>query len=618
MDGGGSGLNPFYEDTKTAFNYYKNGNFYDFGKTEYQGDIIDFHMFYYNLTLSEAVADLERIYDGANGGDKSTRAQANAPVRWSSKENVDRAHNALISNHAKLKEIEDRYGLTYETITRYKIGLISDKFTTPIDMGGGNYNLKQHKGVQVKGTTAQLYPSDVRDKVIAGNILSVVIAEGEFKALLLNQMGIAAISGTAGAGTFLQAWANCFKGADVITFYDNDKGGWDGTSVVAGMLDGIANNVKSIVWPPEAEGMDVTDLVVKLGYTPDDLRRLIDKAVPVVLPTKEGQIDLCRALVSIRDIRGMEISQDYICDKILPAQSISLFSGAGGVGKSTFALLLAEAIAQGKPFLGCSTIPRPVIYVDFENSMPTINERAKRYELDSFHVWHTSSEIPPPRIDDKAWELYKQLPQGAVLIFDTLRACQNGDENSSQDMQKVMSRFKELRDMGFTIVLLHHTAKGDGTRYKGSTAIQDLADHSVVLQKLKRGTDNEIFDDKETDIQYKLCTKDKTRYAPFSIFLEFEINRGFYVAEKDPREEYVEGISEIIKSLSTNGEYPLQKDIKKLAKQDLDIGKDMTLNVLKYGEGKYWRSEQAAARQSKRYLLINEFLTYTVETDNEK
>ncbi|MBF0459442.1 MAG: hypothetical protein HQK99_16245 [Nitrospirae bacterium] len=37
-------------------------------------------------------------------------------------------------------------------------------------------------------------------------------------------------------------------------------------------------------------------------------------------------------------------------------------------------------------------------------------------------------------------------------------------------------------------------------KYNGSTAIQDLCDHSMVLQKLRRGTEDEIFDDNESDV----------------------------------------------------------------------------------------------------------------------
>ncbi|MBF0459110.1 MAG: AAA family ATPase [Nitrospirae bacterium] len=610
-DGGGSFLCSFHEEKTASASHTADGRWHCFGSAACGGgDLFDFHMKLYSLDRKAAVADLERLYGGTPASPAQPQTQAAKSIKWASKDDVDMAHNALIGT-AKLQEFQSRYGLNTETVRRYRLGLLAGKFTIPISMGDGRFNLKQHKGVQTKGASAVLYPHDVVGRLKAGDIERAIIAEGEFKALLLNQIinekRIAAISGTAGAATFNAGWANLFRGVDVVLCFDDDDAGRDATVKVAALLDGIAASVLAVVWPswPEADKKlkDITDFV-NLGNSKDDVLRLIDGAVPVEIPVKEeteGQLDLSRALISIRDIRGMEISQNYICDKILPAQSITLLSGAGGVGKSTFALLLVEAIAQGNPFLGCSTILRPVIYVDFENSMPTINERAKRYELDSFHVWHTANEIQPPRIDAKEWELYKQLPQGAILIFDTLRACQNGDENSSQDMQKVMSRFKELRDMGFTIILLHHTAKGDSTRYKGSTAIQDLCDHSVVLQKLKRGTQDEIFDDDDTDVQYKLCTKDKTRYAPFSIFLEFELNRGFYPAEKDPRGDHLEGMAEVIKSL---GDPPLQKDIVKKAKADLDIGKDTTLKVLDYGEAKFWKSEQSKKGQPKRYRLI--------------
>ena len=123
----------------------------------------------------------------------------------------------------------------------------------------------------------------------------------------------------------------------------------------------------------------------------------------------------------------------------------------------------------------------------------------------------------------------RSFPPGSLLIYDTLRASQGRDENDSQHMAFVMQRLKELRDMGFTILLLHHTPKGNDRTYKGSTAILDLADHVLSLHKVKKANPEggEIEDDEDQDCLYRLGTKDKTRYEPFHIFMAFDKEKGF-------------------------------------------------------------------------------------------
>ena len=137
--------------------------------------------------------------------------------------------------------------------------------------------------------------------------------------------------------------------------------------------------------------------------------------------------------------------------------------------------------------------------------------------------------------------VYKLLPPGSVLIFDSLRSSQNKDENSSQDMGLVMDRTKELRDLGFTIIILHHTPKNSDRVSKGSTAIVDLSDHIIGFHKVKKKqeghTGPDVLVDDEDDMEealYRFGTGEKTRFEPFRFYLTFNPDRGFELA-RTPR-----------------------------------------------------------------------------------
>ena len=57
-----------------------------------------------------------------------------------------------------------------------------------------------------------------------------------------------------------------------------------------------------------------------------------------------------------------------------------------------------------------------------------------------------------------------------------------------------MERLKQLKDMGFAILLLHHTPKGNENTYKGSTAFLDLCDHVLGLERAGYADEEIEFD----------------------------------------------------------------------------------------------------------------------------
>jgi hypothetical protein len=221
-------------------------------------------------------------------------------------------------------------------------------------------------------------------------------------------------------------------------------------------------------------------------------------------------------------------------------------------------------------------------------------------------VWHVSNPVPPPRLDSREWEQYKKLPAG-VLIFDTLRASQMLDENSSRDMAMVMCRLKELRDMGFTVILIHHTPKSDERTYKGSTAIQDLCDHVLSLDRVRGvGSDQEI-DEEDWSFPLRLGVRGKTRFEPFSIYLVFDPNRGFGVAP-DPDEEILKTIHFLIVNFKEeHGVAPNQTSIVEMVKEH-NVNRKKVQRLLRKGEGQFWRVILAPNTRAKLYDPIIEMV----------
>jgi|GEM_PF-2393850 len=299
-------------------------------------------------------------------------------------------------------------------------------------------------------------------------------------------------------------------------------------------------------------------------------------------------LDLSKALRSGRELQALNIKIEWVVQDLIPLESITLLSAKGGTGKTIVSFQIGDAITKGLSIFCLETMKRPVIYIDFENPLPVVVDYVNRVGATDILFWHLSNEISPLRLDSNWWHLYKQLPEGAVLIFDTLRASQSKNENDSEQMSFIMMRLKELREKGFTIILLHHTSKSDERNYKGSTSIFDLSDHVLSFYRVRKGS-SEGMDDETEDCLYKLGTKDKTRYTPFHTFLEFDKSRRFFIPAQDPDIDYLKAIHEM---LTEKGDLN-QTQIFEWAKSELDIkSKGRLVNLLKKGTGEYWKRFQ--------------------------
>ena len=138
----------------------------------------------------------------------------------------------------------------------------------------------------------------------------IIICEGEFDRLVLEARGFAAVTSTAGAGTFLPEWASYFRDIpDVCLCFDNDDAGRNGAARVAALIP----LAYVVTWPPEApNGGDVTDFFVALGRNADDFRTLLRAAQPLPLrmpmpvvgqsPRTATDVDQVKYSVVIEDI----------------------------------------------------------------------------------------------------------------------------------------------------------------------------------------------------------------------------------------------------------------------------------------------------------------------------
>jgi uncharacterized protein (DUF927 family) len=316
---------PFHDDKHKSFSVNIETGLWNCFSGCGGGNAIQFVQKLYDLTFKDAVdkiASEEGInnpFEKSRNGSNEKESQSNKDSYLSS-DQIETIHRALINNETILKEFQKKYGLSIETIKKYRLGYKDGKYAIPIEASPGKWQIKLHKGHQTKGAKASIYPPDI----IKEGIPYIVLTEGEFKAILLLQLGFLTVTNTAGALTWKQEWNPHFRGFNVVVAYDNDEAGKKGSKKVAGSLNGTAKSVKVIRWPSYMNGKDkkdVTDFFVTLGKTKEDFQKLIDNAKEIGYETKEIDgitfIEPEDYLVEEQCVKHVSLFKDNIMEKVV-------------------------------------------------------------------------------------------------------------------------------------------------------------------------------------------------------------------------------------------------------------------------------------------------------------
>lgn len=204
---------------------------------------------------------------------------------------------------------------------------------------------------------------------------------------------------------------------------------------------------------------------------------------------------------TISEIMKSTTKKDFIVEHLMKSQGLYCLLARPKVGKSLFALQLANSIATGKTFLGFKTNPSPVLYISTEMDSSQSSTRIKIMNLQfgDSNFFLKEQEIGQRKLNlmDLQLELQEFATDynGKFVIVDMMCGIDlsNGyDLNNYQDIgQYVIPTFRELcKKYNFTILLIHHLNKNNTSL--GSTAIDGSVDGKITL-KLDSNINSKIF-----------------------------------------------------------------------------------------------------------------------------
>lgn len=230
---------------------------------------------------------------------------------------------------------------------------------------------------------------------------------------------------------------------------------------------------------------------------------------------------------TITDIKKSLTKKDFIVENLMKSNGLYCLVARPKVGKSLFALQLANSIATGTSFLGFSTKPSPVLYISTEMSSMQIGERIEKMKLNfndnnfllrEQEVNERQLNLMDLQIDFQDFSINYG---GKFVIIDMLCGVNmdsNYDLNNYQDIGKyVMNKYRELcKKYNLTILLIHHLNKNNSSL--GSTAIDGSVDGILTLRQ-------------DSNIKNKIIFSYETRdFESFDLILKRNENLIFEVS----------------------------------------------------------------------------------------
>jgi len=187
--------------------------------------------------------------------------------------------------------------------------------------------------------------------------------------------------------------------------------------------------------------------------------------------------------------------ENYIVNKLIPSNSVNIVSGEPRAFKTYFLLHLALCTASGEPLFGnsdFSTQQAAVGYVDLENGDRLLQRRLLQLGA--------TANLPIYFTSDRGFKLTKGNVESMVyacandgirlLIIDGLRAAHDMDENSAQDMNRVMNFLRIIADSGVAVIAIQHNRKPGANSFanashqvRGSTALIAATDTALSISR---------------------------------------------------------------------------------------------------------------------------------------
>ena len=319
--------------------------------------------------------------------------------------------------------------------------------------------------------------------------------------LTLERVAVTTNPGGATAWKPEYGFGRCFTEKIVIKLGDNDGPGRLHDQAACSDIAPYALKLFTLDLPV-GEGEDISDYLAE--HSIDEFLKLLPTRKPWTQPKRQDAViaDTLEAralLVRPSDlvVAGALAGGDWLVEGLIERGTRGLVVAPPKTSKSLLFLEMVLCLATQQSFLGARPYHRAVkcAVISREDGPVIVHRRLMQLaaarglspqDVDRNIVVNTEQQSARFKIDRPAdlEEMGDWLKAAGVefCVIDVLNRLHDQQENSSDDMTKVMQRFDELARRGACqVCVIHHTNKTGGV--KGSTSIEGWADYIARLEQ---------------------------------------------------------------------------------------------------------------------------------------